>query len=69
MDPVMMRLAVLSIVAVMLAACSGSSRVDGVVPGWANPSPQDAYGNRQLRGAPNAPAQGAPQQQGRESED
>lgn len=67
MDPVM-RLAVLAIVAVMLGACSGSSRVDGVVPGWANPSPQDAYGNRQLRGAPGGP-QGAPQQQGRESED
>ena len=68
----MMRLAVLSIVAVMLAGCSGSSRVDGVVPGWANPSPQDAYGNRQLRGAPGGPqgaSQGAPQQQGRESED
>jgi hypothetical protein len=62
----MMRLAILSIAAVMLAACSGSSRVEGVVPGWANPSPQD--GNRQLRAAPDPQMQGAGRPDGRPSE-
>jgi hypothetical protein len=50
----------------MLAACSGSSRVEGVVPGWANPSPQD--GNRQLRAAPDPQMQGSGRPDGRHSE-
>jgi uncharacterized lipoprotein len=32
----MMRLALLSLAAALLAGCSSSSRVEGVVPGWAN---------------------------------
>jgi uncharacterized lipoprotein len=32
----MMRLAALSLTAAVLAGCSSSSRVEGVVPGWAN---------------------------------
>jgi hypothetical protein len=33
---VMMRLAALLTSAIALAACSSSSRVDGIVPAWAN---------------------------------
>jgi hypothetical protein len=50
----MMRIVAASFFAVLLAACSGSDRVEGIVPGWANTSPQPAiqYGARrnQLEG-------------------
>jgi hypothetical protein len=38
----MMRIVAASTFAALLAACSGSDRVEGVVPAWANPPPQSA---------------------------
>jgi hypothetical protein len=36
----MMRIVALLIFGAMLAACSGSSRIEEIVPGWANKPPQ-----------------------------
>jgi hypothetical protein len=36
----MMRIAALSIFGALLSACSGSSRVEDIVPGWANTPPR-----------------------------
>lgn len=38
----MMRLAAILVPALALAACSSSSRVDGVVPAWGNTPPHTA---------------------------
>jgi hypothetical protein len=35
----MMRIVAVFIFAMLLAACSGSDRVEGIVPGWANTPP------------------------------
>lgn len=41
-----MRVVAISVLAILLAACSGSDRVERIVPGWANtparPAPQYA---------------------------
>jgi hypothetical protein len=44
----MIRAAVLLMLALALAACSGSSRVENIVPAWAN-SPSDAGAPRAAR--------------------
>ena len=38
----MVRIIVMSVLAALLAACSGSSRVEDVVPAWANTPPHPA---------------------------
>jgi hypothetical protein len=38
----MMRIVALFIFAAILSACSGSDRVEGIIPGWANTPPQPA---------------------------
>lgn len=38
----MMRIVVMSVFAALLAACSGSSRVEDIVPAWANTPPHPA---------------------------
>jgi hypothetical protein len=38
----MIRILVISIFGALLAACSGSSRVEDIVPGWANTPPPSA---------------------------
>jgi hypothetical protein len=38
--PVMMRIVTLLLFGALLAACSGSNRVEDIVPGWANTSPR-----------------------------
>ena len=35
----MMRIVAVFIFTALLAACSGSDRIEGIVPGWANTSP------------------------------
>ena len=47
----MMRIVVLSICGTLLAACSGSNRVEDLVPAWANTSPRPApqYATRKNR--------------------
>ena len=44
---VMVRIVVMSVLAALLAACSGSSRVEDIVPAWANtpPHPATQYSN------------------------
>jgi hypothetical protein len=39
---VMVRIVVMSVLAALLAACSGSSRVEDIVPAWANTPPHPA---------------------------
>jgi hypothetical protein len=46
----MMRVAVLLMLALTVAGCSGSSRVENIVPAWAN-SPSDAGAPRATRQA------------------
>jgi hypothetical protein len=60
----MMRLAVLSLAAALLAGCSSSSRVEGVVPGWANPHTGSVEPGRSRaagRATPDPAPQGAAQ--------
>jgi hypothetical protein len=38
----MVRIVVMSVLAALLAACSGSSRVEDIVPAWANTPPHPA---------------------------
>jgi hypothetical protein len=38
----MLRIVVISVLTALLAACSGSSRVEDIVPAWANTPPHPA---------------------------
>jgi hypothetical protein len=72
------RIVVMSVLAALLAACSGSSRVEDIVPAWANapPHPATQYGARktqvQGRGTPaaepRAPPAAEPQQEPKKPE-
>jgi hypothetical protein len=65
----MMRILVLSICGTLLAACSGSNRVEDLVPAWANTSPSTTpqYATRKNRleghSKPDARAQDEPRTQ------
>src|SRR6266516_8088313 len=72
--PVMMRILVVAIFGALLAACSGSNRLEDIVPGWANtpprrPATQYAAPKNQLegRGTLEVEPRGAPEAEPQEA--
>src|SRR5260370_41983681 len=73
--PVMMRIVALLIFGALLGACSGSSRVEDIVPGWVNtpprrPATQYAAPKNHLegRGTPEAERRSTPKAEPQEAE-
>jgi hypothetical protein len=57
----MMRIVAVSVFAALLAACSGSNRVEDIVPAWANtPHPATQYTARRNRSEDHGPVAAEP---------
>jgi uncharacterized lipoprotein len=68
----MLRLAALSLAVALLAGCSSSSRVEGIVPGWANTHTGTVEPTRSraaVRSSPDTDAQGPVKPQAAPSEE